>query len=111
MLAIGVFDGVHIAHQRLLKKVVHRAEELGVASVVMTFDPHPLRFIDGKREPKLLIPLYQRLCILESMNIQMCIVVPFTKRISSVPAVRFIDEYIADRVSPCEVWVGENFRF
>ena len=54
-LTIGNFDGVHTGHQEMLRRVVDRARELDVPSVVLTFDPHPMRILHPQRAPGLII--------------------------------------------------------
>ena len=63
-LAIGVFDGVHRGHRKLLREVADFAGTAGALPVAVTFDPHPRSVLPGRSEPGLLVPLAERLRLL-----------------------------------------------
>ena len=111
VLAIGVFDGLHHGHRKLIQKAIRRARAIGGQVVVMTFDPHPRQVIcPGKELPLISSPAY-RLKLLEEMGVDACIVVKFTKRFASLDPKVFIRRYLRDRIGAVEVIVGDDFYF
>lgn len=111
VLAIGVFDGLHIGHQRLIKEAVKKARSLGGPAIVMTFSPHPVQVLNPERYLPFVISLPHRLKLIERLNVVACVVVHFTKRFSQLSAQEFIKRYLVDRIHPTEIFVGNDFRF
>lgn len=111
LVTIGVFDGVHKAHRKIIKTLVKKAKSSSLPSAVITFDPHPMNVLNlpGKRVP-LLISLKHRLCIFKEMGIDYAIVLPFNKKLSRMSAHDFIQK-ILGRINIDEIIVGENFFF
>ena len=111
ILGIGVFDGVHRGHQRLMQRVVQRAQKLNVKSVIMTFHPHPVHVLHPEIDLPLIVSLDYRLKLIAEQGVDICIVVPFTKKFSLQDPEEFIQEYLLKRIAAQEVIVGEDFRF
>ncbi|MBF0384586.1 MAG: bifunctional riboflavin kinase/FAD synthetase [Candidatus Omnitrophica bacterium] len=111
VLAIGVFDGVHRGHQRLLKEVVKTAKRLCYVSGVITFDPHPIQILNPAAALPLVIPLKERLKLIASLGIKACMVVNFTKSLSGQSGGEFLEKYILSRFALKAIIVGEDFRF
>ncbi len=111
VLAIGVFDGLHVGHQKLVKAAVRKAKALGGPAVVMTFSPHPVQVLKPKKYLPFVVSLSHRLQLIEQLNADICIVVQFTKRFSQQTARQFIKKYLAEHIQPKEVFVGGDFRF
>jgi len=111
MLALGVFDGLHCGHQYLIGQMIRRAKALKVKSVVVTFFPHPANVLNPKANLPLLIPLKQRVKLIEALGADICCVVNFTKKFSRLTPRHFIEKYIVGKVNPKEIFVGRNFRF
>ncbi len=111
VLAIGVFDGLHIGHQELIQRIVKRAKEIKGESIVLTFDPHPIKVLDPQRYIPLISTLSQRILLIEQMEVDHCLVVNFTKRFSQMSPESFIKRYIEKNIHPKEIYVGCDFRF
>lgn len=111
IVALGVFDGVHIGHQSLLKKVVARAKKIKGTSVVITFYPHPSHVLNPKQELPFLISLKERLRWLSLLGINVCWVIKFSKGFSKIPAEDFIQNYLVAKLHPKEIYVGRDFVF
>src|ERR1044072_2880197 len=79
VLTLGVFDGLHLGHQRIIQTVVQRAKTLNAISTAITFDPHPRAVLHPETAPPLLQTLDQRLANFEVLGIEQAIVIPFTK--------------------------------
>jgi len=111
ILAIGVFDGLHVGHQKILRQIIQRAKAIHGQSVVVTFFPHPSHVLNLKSHLLFLSTLEQRLDLIESMGIDICFVVRFTSDFASLSPREFIEDYLIKRIHPREVYVGYNFHF
>src|SRR3989338_126719 len=111
VLAVGVFDGVHLGHQHLMKKMLNKARALKGTSVVMTFYPHPAHVLQPQKTLPLLTSLPHRLKLIKSLGVAACVVVKFTKKFSRLTPQQFIDQYVRKRIRPVEIFVGEDFHF
>ena len=109
--AIGVYDGVHLGHQRLITKAVERARMLEVKSAVMTFHPHPGNVLHPDHKIPYIVPFEYRLKLLEDLGVDICLVIRFTKRFSELSTQKFMKTYLSTRLKPKEVYVGDDFRF
>lgn len=111
VVAIGNFDGLHLGQRVLLERVAERGRELGVPSIAVTFDPHPLKILDPARAPERLTTNAQREELLASCGLQALCEIFFTPEFSRVPARRFVREFLLDRLAIREVYVGTGFVF
>ena len=110
VLTIGVFDGVHLGHQEILKRVVFRAGEVGGTAVVLTFRPHPQKVISSGDAPPLLQTDEQKIELLEREGIEVLVRIPFTRKLSLLSPRQFVQS-VLHRRGIREVHVGSNFRF
>ena len=110
VLTLGNFDGVHAAHRTVLELAAARARGLGLASAVVTFDPHPGVIVAPERKPKLLMTLPQRLEIFRATGMDLAWVIPFSRAFSELSPAAFL-EGIFRVLSPRELHVGRQFRF
>jgi riboflavin kinase/FMN adenylyltransferase len=108
---IGNFDGMHVGHQQIVRGVVARARELGRPAVVITFHPHPLAVIAPDRVPQQILTLSQKEEMMESLDVDAMLVVPFTHEFSRWTAERFILDILVARMRVTEVRIGEDFGF
>jgi riboflavin kinase/FMN adenylyltransferase len=104
VVALGVFDGVHRGHRRILKAAVHKARSIAGTSVVLTFWPHP-------QKQASLYSLEHRLRLIAELGIDICGVINFTPHFAAVPAEDFIKDILAKRIGAQYVYVGKDFRF
>ncbi len=110
VVTIGVFDGVHRGHQRVLARARELAREHGARSVVVTFDPHPASVVRPEAVPPLLATVERRLELFEAYGMDGVVVVPFDKERSREPAEEFVRELVR-ALHPVAVVVGDDFRF
>lgn len=110
-MTVGNFDGVHLGHQAMLRDVAERARAAGVPSLVVTFDPHPLKVLHPERAPKMIQTLRQREEAIEACGIDAIVIVPFTRDFSLVPAEEFARDLLGRRLAAREVCVGAHFFF
>ncbi|MEV0809482.1 bifunctional riboflavin kinase/FAD synthetase [Micromonospora sp. NPDC050200] len=111
VVTIGVFDGVHKGHQATIGHAVARARELGVRSVVVTFDPHPAEVVRPGSHPAVLTEPARKAELVESLGVDVLCVVPFTPEFSRLPAEAFVHDILVEHLHAALVVVGDNFRF
>lgn len=111
IVAIGVFDGLHLGHQFLLKKTVSRAKKIKGTSVVVTFYPHPSHVLTPRKELPFLISLKERLHLLKRLGVDVCVVIEFSRRFSQIKAGEFLQNYLIAKLHPQEIYVGKDFVF
>jgi riboflavin kinase/FMN adenylyltransferase len=104
VVALGVFDGVHRGHRRILKAAAQKAQAIAGTSVVLTFWPHP-------QKQASLYSLEHRLRLIAELGIDICVVINFTGSFSGIPAEDFIKNILADKIGARYVYVGKDFRF
>jgi len=111
VVSVGNFDGVHVAHQAVVRRMVERAHAIGGKAVAVTFDPHPLRILRPDSAPKLLTPLEVKLQLLEKTGVDAVLVLPFTRDLSLVSAHDFAWRVLVEALHAREVHEGYNFHF
>jgi riboflavin kinase/FMN adenylyltransferase len=111
VLTFGVFDGLHLAHQQIVSKVVERASALDIPATVVTFDPHPRAVLRPQTAPPLLQTFEQKMEGLERMGIEQCVVLNFTPELARVSAEDFLLKIIFGRLDAREVYLGHGFAF
>jgi riboflavin kinase/FMN adenylyltransferase len=110
-VTVGAFDGIHLAHQALLRRVKECAAQHGTVSAVVTFDPHPAAVIAPGRKLSLLTPLPIKLELISRIGMDRVLLLPFTEELSRWSPERFVREVLFEAVRARTVIVGENFRF
>jgi riboflavin kinase / FMN adenylyltransferase len=111
VIAVGVFDGLHRGHVKLIHAAVRRARQIKGTAVVITFHPHPVHVLRPKIYLPLIICLSYRLSLLESFGVQACVILEFNKKFSRLSPEKFIQNYLLKRIKPAEVFIGNDFRF
>ena len=111
VLTIGNFDGVHIGHQSLFHEVVLKAVSLQGTSVAMTFDPHPLRVLTKHRHPPLITLNEQKKELIAATELDVLLVIPFTREFAAISAKDFITELLVKRIGMKAVIVGPDYSF
>jgi riboflavin kinase / FMN adenylyltransferase len=111
VVTIGVFDGVHRGHQRIIARTADLAAGLGLPLVVMTFDPHPAEVIRPGTHPVLLCTAARRAELLAGLGADAVCIMPFTLEFSRLDPQEFVRLVLVDRLHAAAVAVGENFRF
>ncbi|MCD0418152.1 bifunctional riboflavin kinase/FAD synthetase [Rubrivivax sp. JA1024] len=115
-LTIGNFDGVHRGHQAMLAMLVNEARHRGLASCVMTFEPHPRDFFarragDASRAPARIATLRDKLAELERCGVDRVVVARFDERLASLAPEAFIEQVLLKNLNARYVLVGDDFRF
>ena len=111
VVAVGVFDGLHRGHQRVVAEVRELAVAHGAAATVATFDPHPATVLDPPAAPLLLGTLDQRLQGLNALGVEQVRVVTFDHVLAAESARSFVERVLVRELRAALVVVGEDFRF
>lgn len=109
VLTIGNFDGLHLGHRRLIQKLLERARQLAVPSVLMTFDPHPSTVLHPGAVVQRLYTIEDMAEQLEPLGVDYLWVEPFTKELSLLTPDQFMRERVLDRMGTKELVVGYDF--
>ena len=110
VVALGMFDGVHIGHQALIRRTVALAAELEAQSVVCTFDRHPMSVLCPDRAPEALLPLHENLKKFERLGAEWALVQAFTPEYGATDPVTFLRELVRD-MRAAAIVAGENYTF
>jgi len=110
VLAIGIFDGFHRGHQKIIKKVKAEASSKGAAAGVLSFSPHPEKALNG-RPIKMIQTLEQRLRSFERAGLDFCLLFDLDNGLSRLSGEEFARQIIKDSLGIQQVVVGRNFRF
>lgn len=110
VVTIGNFDGVHLGHQLLFAEVVDRAHQCDGTSVVVTFDPHPLKVLrpDGI---KLISNTTQKIELIRQAGIDVLVIIPFDREFAKTTALDFVDTILVGRIGVCDLVVGYDYCF
>lgn len=111
MVTVGVFDGVHRGHQKLISRAVAVAKEKNLPCVLVTFDPHPTEVIRPGQHPAQLTTLTRRAELVAELGVSAFCVLPFTTELARMAADEFAHEVLVERLHAAAVLVGENFTF
>jgi len=111
VLTLGVFDGLHLGHQLIMRTVVERARAIRAVPTVITFDPHPRALLHPESAPPLLQTFDQKIEALGVLGIEQTIVINFDMSFAQIRAEDFLRTIIADRLHAKEVFLGCGFAF
>src|SRR5437762_11875579 len=111
VLTLGVFDGLHLGHQLIMKTVVDRARAIDAVPTVLTFEPHPRAVLHPESAPPLLQTFDQKIEALSVLGIEQTIIIHFDRAFSQMRAEDFLRNVVADRLQAKEVYLGRGFFF
>ena len=111
VVTVGTFDGVHLGHWSVLQEIGRRAAAGGHRSVLVTFDPHPLRIIRPEHAPPLLTTPLQKKEILAESGLGYAVFLSFTKELSRYEPRRFVEEVLVERLGVAELVIGYDHGF
>src|SRR5207244_1362485 len=111
VVTIGNFDGVHVGHREILRRVTEIGRERGLTPTVLTFDPHPARVLAPERSPRMIMTLDQRLRCFAKMGIETTVVLPFSLEFARLSPEEFVDRILSRALRARCVLVGDDFRF
>lgn len=108
---IGVFDGVHIGHQTLIRDTVTAASRTGALPVAITFDRDPDQVVTPEAAAPQLLPIADKLALIAELGVRTVLVVPFDEHVSHMSPEDFLERVVTRALSPLKIMVGEDFRF
>lgn len=112
VLTIGTFDGVHLGHQKILKRLITLAKKINGESVVLTFHPHPRIVLNPEdHNLELIQPIEKRIQKLEELGIDHLILYPFTKEFSRMPATVFVRDILVNKIGVNFLNIGYDHHF
>ena len=112
IVTIGNFDGVHLAHQKIFKRVVIEANNENRRSVVITFDPHPKKVLHPERRPFFLITsLDEKLRLIADMGIDAVVLLKFSLELAKMTAAEFVKNILWDRLHIKKIFIGHDYSF
>ena len=110
VIALGMFDGVHLGHASVICRAVEIAKKIGGTSIVFTFSNHPLTILEPNSAPLMIGSRSLRREIVESLGVEVLIEIPFTKELSRKTPEEFLT-LLQEKISPSYVVTGQNFTF
>ena len=111
IITIGTFDGVHLGHQKILKKLNVEAENNGLESSVLTFFPHPRTVLNPDSSLKLINTIEERISLFKKSKIDNLIVHPFTKEFSELDSEDYVKNILVDQLRAKIVLIGYDHKF
>jgi len=110
-VALGVFDGVHLAHRAILATAVRGARAADVSALACTFDRHPAEVLHPDRAPAVITTLEERLGLIAETGVDATIVLSFTRELAAIEPEAFVKDMLLARLRAREIVVGFNHRF
>ncbi|MDT8440288.1 MAG: bifunctional riboflavin kinase/FAD synthetase [Desulfuromonadales bacterium] len=111
VVTIGNFDGVHLGHREIFRRVVGKASTLGAAAVVLTFEPHPLRLLAPERAPLRINTPEEKVRLIEASCVDLLLVLPFDRALARLPARAFVEQILIERLALRSLVVGYDYAF
>ncbi|MEL0455614.1 bifunctional riboflavin kinase/FAD synthetase [Flavobacteriaceae bacterium SZ-1-7] len=111
VVTIGTFDGVHIGHQKIIKRLIKTAKMLGLKSVILTFFPHPRMVLQKDSNLKLINTIDERHDILSATGLDYLLIKKFTHEFSRLSAEDFVKQILVDKLNAKKVIIGYDHRF
>ncbi|MDD5578635.1 MAG: bifunctional riboflavin kinase/FAD synthetase [Methylobacter sp.] len=111
VLTIGNFDGLHLGHRAVIKKLVERGTSLALPVVIMIFEPQPLEYFLGENAPSRLMCLREKAVQFSKLPIDYLLIVRFNKYFSNFDAEQFIDDVLIKKLNVKHLVIGDDFHF
>jgi len=111
VLTIGNFDGVHLGHRTVIKKLSERGKLLGLPVVIMTFEPQPLEYFLGDNSPSRLMRLREKVIEFAKLPVDNLLIVRFSRYFANCDAEQFIDDILINKLNVKHLVVGDDFHF
>ncbi len=111
VLTIGNFDGLHLGHQIVIKKLAERGKVLGLPVVIMTFEPQPLEYFLGDNAPSRLMCLREKVIEFAKLPVDNLLIVGFNRHFANCDAEQFIDDVLINKLNVKHLVVGDDFHF
>ncbi|AAR34861.1 bifunctional riboflavin kinase/FAD synthetase [Geobacter sulfurreducens] len=111
VVTIGNFDGVHLGHREIFRRVKREAARLDGVSMVITFTPHPLKVLGLRKELRLINTYAEKELLIEASGIDCLLTIPFTAEFAAIGAERFVGEILVGRIGVKKLVIGYDYAF
>jgi riboflavin kinase/FMN adenylyltransferase len=111
ILTLGIFDGVHLGHKKIIEKLKRKAASLKCRNFLITFSPHPKNVISGNNDVSLLTSIDEKITLFEEAGIENLLIVNFTKEFSQLSSEKFFKDIIIEKIGIKEIVVGYDHHF
>lgn len=111
VVTTGTFDGVHIGHQKIIKRLRQVADEIGGETVLLTFFPHPRMVLFSDNDLKLINTKNEKIALLEKVGIDHLIIHPFSREFSRLSSVEFVRDILVNKIGTSRLVIGYNHHF
>jgi len=111
VVTIGNFDGVHLGHRAIFRRLVAKTRELGGLSTVVTFVPHPLKLLAPDKAPRLLNTYAEKQRLIEASCVDVLVELPFTRVLAAMTPQAFVDEILLAQIGMRHLIVGYDYTF
>ncbi len=111
VITVGVFDGVHIGHKKIITELLKEAKAYNLKPVVITFDPHPAKLLKQRGRVLMLSSLQHRLRLLEELGVELCVVIDFNRKFIEKDAESFLRDLLVDKLNMKRLVIGDKFSF
>jgi riboflavin kinase/FMN adenylyltransferase len=110
-LTLGIFDGLHLGHQKIIRRVIEKANHLGGTSCVVTFDPHPREVLSPEAAPDLLTATEKKSQLIEKLGVEALCLIRFTPEFANIEARAFVRDFLIKTLRIKAIVVGYDWRF
>ncbi|HEU5464494.1 MAG TPA: bifunctional riboflavin kinase/FMN adenylyltransferase, partial [Candidatus Binatia bacterium] len=111
VVTLGNFDGIHLGHQALIGGTVGDAKRMGLRSVVLTFEPHPIHILAPARASKLILTHRDKMQLLQGLGVDAVVVQPFDLEFARREAKDFVCDLLLKKLGAKKIWAGRDLRF
>ncbi len=111
VVTIGNFDGVHLGHREIFRRVVDLSSRMGCVSVVVTFFPHPLKVLAPERDFRLITTYEEKERLIAESGVDFLVTIPFSRCLASIPAGDFVRDILVGRIGMKAIIVGYDYAF
>ncbi len=110
-LTLGIFDGLHLGHQKIARRVIERASQIGGTSCVVTFDPHPRQVLNPEESPDLLTAREKKIQLIDQLGVDALCLIRFTPEFANIEARAFVNDFLIKKLRMKTIIVGYDWRF
>lgn len=111
VVTIGNFDGVHLGHREIFRKLIKAARAVAGVSVVITFDPHPLKIVHSSKSVPLINTLDEKIKLIEASGIDILLIIPFNAEFAKLSATEFVEKVLVSRIGVKHLIIGYDYAF
>lgn len=111
VVTVGTFDGVHLGHRQIIKQLKEEAKSINGETVIITFHPHPRTIVTDKKPVPLLNTLGEKLFLLEQLEIDHIVVVPFNEAFANQTPGEYVKHFLLEKFHPHTIIIGYDHKF